>query len=157
MSQTPLVISPRGRDAVQHPATLAAGLLPVVAFGLLGGPIGAAVGLVPAVALVAGGPLLAFIAGTIAVMGAAGTLGMSSLAAHVVLTAVLVAGVYTEYGRRLALLAVAIGAAYVGLFVLTKTTTGGLVEPTAVLLGMAAFGSYLIHRYEQLTLGLLDE
>ncbi len=157
MSETPLVIPPRGGDAVRSAPTLAAGFVTVVAFALLGGPAGAAVALVPAVALVVGGPLLAFLAGTIAVMGVYESLGMAPLPAHLVLTTFLLAALSIEYDRAVGVLYLTVVTAYVGLFFLTRSTVGGLAETAAVLVAAAALVSYVIHRYELLTLGLIDE
>lgn len=157
MSETPLVVAPRGRDVVGATPAFAAALVTVGAFGVLGGPLGVAVALVSAGALVAGGPLLAFIVGTIAVLGVGELAGLTPIPAHLVLASFLVAGLSTEHDRTVGVLSLAIVAIYAALFVTGQSSTGGLTETTAVLAGLAALGSYVIHRYELVVLGLVDE
>lgn len=157
MSDTPLVVAPRGRDVVGFTPAFVAALFVVAAFGVLGGPVGAAVGLVPGMVLVASGPLLAFIAGTVVLLGVGEPAGLSVLPAHLVLTSYLVAGFYSEHGRRVGVLSAAVVAIYVGLFVTGRSSMSSLTGTTAMLTGVAALVSYVIHRYELVVLGLIDE
>lgn len=157
MSDTPLVVAPRGRDVIGFTPTFAAALFVVAAFGVLSGPAGAAAGLVTGLVLITSGPLLAFIAGTVALLGVGEMAGLSVLPAHLVLTSYLVAGVYSENGRRIGVLAAAVVAIYVGLFVMGQSLMSSLTQTAAVLAGLAALGSYGIHRYERVVLGLVDE
>lgn len=157
MNGTPLVTGPRGRDVFGAPPVLAATLAALVGLGVLGGLSGAVTGAVAVVALVAGGPLLAFVAGTVALIGAGGAFGPALIPAHLLLVGLLVAAVYDEYDRETGLLALLVVAVYVALFVVSQSSLGGLTETTAVLAGLAVFVSYGIHRYELLTLDLIDE
>lgn len=157
MSQTPLVTGPRGRDVFTTVPLLAAILVTVLGFGVLGGAVGMAVGLLPVVVLFVGGPLLAFIAGSIGLVGTSGFFGPVLVPAHVVLMAIPVAALYDEYGREIGLLAALSVAVYVSLFVAGRSSLGGVTEPTVLLALLAAVVSYGIHRYELLTLGLIDE
>lgn len=157
MSDTPLVVAPRGRDIVGATPAFVAALVTVAAFGVLGGPVGAAVALVPAVALVAGGPLLAFITGTVALIGGSEMAGIAPLPGHIVLTSFLVAGLYTEHDRTVGVLSLAIVAIYAALFVMGQSSMVGLTETTAGLAVLAAVVGYMIHRYELVVLGLVDE
>lgn len=157
MSETPLVVAPRGRDVVGATPALVAALITVAAFGVLGGPIGVTVALVPVAALVAGGPLVAFVAGTVALLGGGEMAGLAPIPAHLVLASFLVAGLYTAHDRTVGVLTLAIVAIYAALFVMGQSPMGGLTETTVVLAGLAALGSYMIHRYELVVLGLVDE
>lgn len=157
MSDTPLVVEPRGRDVVGVTPAFVVALFTLGAFGVLGGAGGVALAFVPIVALVAGGPLVAFIIGTVTVLGAGDFLAGGPLAAHLVLTSYLVAGVYTEHGRRMGVLSLAVVASYAALFVVGLSSTDGLTETTAVLVVAAAGVGYMIHRYELVVLGLADE
>lgn len=157
MSETPLVVAPWGRDVVGATPVLVAALITVTAFGVLGGPLGVAVALVPVAALVVGGPILAFCAGTVALLGGGELAGLPPIPAHLVLAGFLVAGVATEHDRSVGVLSLAIVAIYVALFVVAEGSMAGLTETTAVLAGLAALGSYVIHRYELVILGLVDE
>lgn len=157
MSETPLVVTPRGRDVVGVTAASVAAVVTVAVFGVLGGPVGIAVGLVSAGALVAGGPLLAFIAGTVALLGVGEAAGLASLPAHLVLTGFLVADRYAKHGWSVGLVTVAVVAVYATLFVMARSSMGRLTETTAVLVALVALVGYAIHRYELVVLGLVDE
>lgn len=157
MSETPLVVAPRGRDVVGATPALVAALVTGAAFGVLAGPLGVAVALVPVAALVAGGPLLAFVAGTVALLAAGEMAGLALIPAHLVLASFLVAGVSTNHDRTVGVLALAIVAIYTALFAMAQSSMGGLTEPAAILAVVAALGSYMIHRYELVVLGLVDE
>ncbi|MEF8859039.1 MAG: hypothetical protein V5A38_08945 [Halolamina sp.] len=157
MSETPLVVAPRGRGVVGATPAVLASLATVAVFGVLGGPVGIAIAFVPVVALVAGGPLLAFIAGTVALLGVGEIAGLPLIPAHLVLASYLVAGVFTEHDRSVGVLFLAIVAIYAALFVIGESSMGGLTETTAVLAGLTAGVSYVIHRYELVVVGLVDE
>lgn len=157
MSEMPLVVAPRGRDVVGATPALVAALVTVAAFGVLGGPIGVVVALVSVVALVAGGPLVAFLAGTVALLGVGEMAGLAQIPSHLVLTSFLIAGLHTEHDRTVGVLYLAIVAIYAALFVMGQSSLGGLTETTALLAGLAAVVSYMIHRYELVVLGLVDE
>lgn len=157
MGETPLAVAPRGRDAVENGPAVAAAFVTVVGFGLLGTPTAAAIALVPAVVLVLGGPLLAFMSGTIALVGVGETVGIPPVPGLLVIASFLLAATYDKHGSRPAgaYLAVVVGA--VGSFVIARATLDGLAVTAALLIGGVAFVGYGIHRYELLTLGLLDE
>ena len=157
MSETPLVTGPRGREVLDTPPVVGVTVGALVGFTVLAGAVGVAAGVVTLVGLLAGGPLLAFVAGTVALIGVSGAFGTALIPAHLLLVAVLVAAVYDEYGRETGMLALLTVAVYVALFVVAESTLGGLTETTVVLAGLALLVSYGIHRYELLTLGLLDE
>lgn len=157
MSETPLVIAPRGRGVVGLTPTFVAALFTVAAFGVLGGPVGVAVSIVPVVALVAAGPLLAFITGTVALLGVGEIAGLAPLPAHLVVMSFLIAGLYTEHGRSVGMLASAAVALYASLFLITQSSIGGLTQTAVVLAGLATLAGYMIHRYELVVLGLVDE
>lgn len=157
MGDTPLVVAPRGRSAVGNTPAVTAVLFTALAFGLLGAPTAAAVSVVPAVALVLGGPLLAFVAGILALLGVGEAVGLAPIPAALVLASFLIVATFDEHGSRAAGIYLASVAAAVGTYVLARATVHGLVATAALLIGGIAFVGYGIHRYELLTLGLLDE
>ena len=157
MGETPLVVAPRGRSALGNGPVVTAVLFTAVAFGLLGTPMAAAVSVVPAVTLVVAGPLLAFVAGTIALVGVSEAVGLAPIPAGLVLVSFLLAATYDEYGGRVAGIALATLGAAVGTFVVARSTFDGLLAPTALVAGALALVSYGVHRYELLALGLIDE
>lgn len=157
MSKTPLVVAPRGRDVLGDPPLLVAVLFTIVAFGVLGTPAAAAVGIVPMGILFLGGPVLAFVGGVIALAGVGEAVSLAPLASHLVLSSFLVAATYTESGRRIGSIHLAAIAAYVGVFIMTQSALDSLAAQMAVLVGVLVFGGYAVHRYELLTLGLIDE
>lgn len=157
MSKTPLVVAPRGRDVLGHPPLLVAALFTIVGFGVLGTPAGAAVGVVPMGILFLGGPVLAFVGGVVALAGLGEAVSLAPLSSHLVLSSFLLAATYAESGRRIGVLHLAAIAGYVGLFIMSRSAVDGLAAPMAVLAGVLAFVGYGIHRYEILTLGLIDE
>lgn len=136
---------------------LAAIVVTVVGFGLLGTPLAAAVGIVPLGALLLGGPLLAFVSGTLALVGVGGALGLAPLPSLLVLASFPLAAAFAEHGRRPAALYLAAFTACIGLFVLTRAAFDSLTTVTAVLVGTLVTAGYVLHRYELLTLGLIDE
>jgi hypothetical protein len=157
MNESPLVIGPRGRDAAKSVPVVAAAVLVLVGFGILGSPVAAAVGLVPVAILVLGGPLLSFAGGTLAVVGTAALVGLSPLPAVVLLASLPLAATHREYGWRVAALYLATIAAAVGLFVLSQSAVSSLTSATAIVVLNLCLISYGIHRYELLSLGLIDE
>ena len=83
--------------------------------------------------------------------------GLAPVPAPLVVASFLVAGMVTEHDRTVGVLSLAIVAIYTALFVIGQSSLGGLTETTAVLAGLAVLGSYMIHRYELVVLGLVDE
>lgn len=157
MGEPPLVDTPRGRTAVGNAPVVTAVLGTAVAFGLLGTPLAAAVGVVPALVLVLAGPLLAFVAGIIALVGVGETVGLAPIPAAVVLASVLLATTYDAHGARVGGIYLATLAAAVGTFVVARSLFDGLFAPTALVIGGLGLVSYGVHRYELLALGLIDE
>lgn len=155
MSTSPLLISPRGRDVLGNTPALVAVLATVLGFGILGTPLAAAVGLLPVLAFVAGGPVLAFAVGTVAVAGLGEVVGLPSIPAIIVLTGMLGVDVVDD-GRRATALFGALITAIVGTSVVIQATGTGLLAATAILGGGLVLASYLLHRYELVTLGLVE-
>ncbi len=155
MRTTPLLLTPRGRDVLGNRPALVAIVGTVLAFGVLGTPVAAVLGLLPAIGFVLGGPMIAFALGTVAVAGFGGLVGLPPVGAVVVLTGLLGVEVY-EDGRRPALLFAALVAAVAGSYVAIRATEATLFTTTAVIVGALALASYLLHRYELVTLGLVD-
>lgn len=155
MSTSPLLLPPRGRDVLGSAPALAAVLGTVLGFGVLGTPLAAAVSLLPALAFVAGGPVLAFAVGTVAVAGVGEIVALPSLPAIVVLTGMLGVDVVDD-GRRAGMLFGAFVAAVVGTYVAVRANEAGLLVTAAVLAGGLVVASYLLHRYELVTLGLVE-
>jgi len=131
-------------------------LLVLLGFGVLGTPVAAAVGLVPLGVLLVGGPLLSFAGGTLAVIGVGEMVGLPSLPAVLLLASLPIASTYREFGWRVAALYLAVFAAAVGLFVASRSSVS-LTATTAIVVLALCTVSYGLHRYELLTLGLIDE
>ena len=157
MYESPLVIGPLGRDAARSVPLLLAAVLILAGFGMLGTPAAVAVALLPLGILVFGGPLLSFAGGTLAVVGIGDAVGLAPLPAVVLLTALPVAGTYHDSGRRIAALYLAVVAAAVGLFVMSHSSVGSLTTATAIVVLGLCTSSYGMHRYELLSLGLINE
>jgi len=157
MGETPLVVAPWGRDLIGSGPSLAAAFVTVIGFGLLGMPAAAVVGLVPVAVLVIGGPLLAFVSGIIALVGVGEVVGISPVPGVVVLASFLIATTYDEHGRRTAGIYLSAVVAAAGMFVVTQAVFDTLTATATLLIGGIVFMGYGIHRYELLTLGLLDE
>lgn len=157
MGETPLVVGPRGRDAVGLVPTSAAIIVTAVGFGLLWGPVAVALAAIPALGLIFGGPLLAFIAGIITLLGIGEPLGLAPIPATLMVASYPLAATVEEYGARTAGIYLASVVAAVGAFVVAQVALDGLLAPTVVLVGALAVVSYGVHRYELLTLGLIDE
>lgn len=155
MNTSPLLLAPRGRDTLGRPLALAAMVGTVLGFGLLGTPVAAALGLLPALAFVAGGPVVAFAVGTVAVAGLGEAVGLPPILGVLALSLLLGVDV-VEDGRRPTLLFGAIVAAVVGTYVGVRATGTGVLGITAVLGSGLALASYLLHRYELVTLGLVE-
>jgi hypothetical protein len=73
------------------------------------------------------------------------------------LSAVLLAAVYREEGREVALVYLMVVTAFVGLFLVSQSTLAGLAGTTAVLTGVALLAGYTLHRYELVALELVEE
>lgn len=157
MGETPLVVAPRGRDSVENGPTSAAIVLTVAGFGLLGGPAAAALAVIPAIGLILGGPVLAFVAGIITLIGVGDVVGLAPIPSALVVASFPLAATYDTHGARTAGIYLASVAAAVGAFVVARATLDGVLAPTGIIIGGLAFVGYGIHRYELLTLGLIDE
>lgn len=157
MGETPLIVAPRGRDVVGNPPTSAAIVLTALGLGLLGGPTAAALAVIPAVGLVLGGPVLAFVAGIITVIGVGDVVGLAPIPSALVLASYPLAATYDTHGARTAGIYLASVAAAFGTFVVAQATLDGILASTGIIIAGLAFVGYGIHRYELLTLGLIDE
>jgi hypothetical protein len=157
MGEPPLVVPPRGRELLGNPPTSAAIGVTAVGFALLGGPAAAALAVIPALGLVLGGPVLAFIVGIIGLLGVGDVVGLAPIPSALVLASFPLAATYESHGPRPAGIYLASVAAAVGTFVVARATLDGLLAVAAVSIGGLAFVGYGIHRYELLTLGLIDE
>lgn len=157
MAGSPLVVSPRGRAVLGERPLLAALAAVVVGLSLLDGPLGAAVGLAAAATLALGGPLLAYLVGTVGLLGVGDAGGVTPVLQHALLASVLVGAVTADRGPRFGLLALLALSATVGAVVGIGAVTDGLLTMAAVVAGLLGTVSYGLHRYELLTLGLIDE
>lgn len=157
MAGSPLVVSPRGRTVLEARPLLAAAGAVLVGFALFGGLPGAAVGVATAAALAVGGPLLAYLTGTIVLLGVGDAVGLTAVPGHLLLATFLVGAVTVDRGRRLGLLMLLGVSTYLGLYVGVGAIVDGLAATTGILALLISCLSYVIHRYELLTLGLIDE
>lgn len=157
MAVSPLVVPPRGRTIGTDRSLLATLAVLFVGFGLLGGLYGLAVAATAAIVLALAGPLIAYLSGTIVLLGLNGVIGLDPLVGHLLLVTLLVGAVTAQRGRRTGLLAVLVVTTYVGLFIGISTVVDSLLTTTAVLTVLAVCLSYGLHRYELLTMGLIDE
>lgn len=129
----------------------------LVGLSLLDGLVGAAVGLTAAATLALGGPLLAYLVGTVGLLGVGDVGGATPYLQHLLLSSLLVGAVTVERGPRLGLLSLFALSATVGVFVGVDAVTGSLLTTAAVVAGLLGLTSYFVHRYELLTLDLIDE
>ena len=157
MTGSPLVVPPRGRAVLGDRALLAALALVLVGLGLLNGLFGAAVALLTAGALALGGPLLAYLVGTVALLGVAEPGDATPYLQHLLLATLLAGAVTVDRGPRLGLLSVLAIAAVVGAFVGIGAVAESLLTTAAIVAGLLISVSYVLHRYELLTLDLIDE
>lgn len=157
MAVSPLVTPPRGRAIRTETPLLVALAVVFLGFSVYGGLSGVVVAFVLAVALVLGGPLLAYLAGTIALLGVGDAVSLGILSSHLLLATVLVGAVTVERGRRVGLLSVLAVTGYIGLFVGTSVVVDGLAATTVTIAALVSCLGYGLHRYELLTLGLIDE
>ena len=157
MTGSPLVVPPRGRAFLGERALLAALAAVIVGLSLLNGLFGAAVGLLAAGALALGGPLLAYLVGTVGLLGTADAGGATPLLQHLLLSTLLVGAVTVERGPRLGLLSLLALLATVGAFLGIDAVAGSLLTTAAVVAGLLITVSYFVHRYELLTLDLINE
>lgn len=159
MSTAPLVVPPRGRALLGNAGALAGAGVTVLALTLLGGTAGFAAGLVTVGLLALFGPLVAVAGGVLALLGVGDASGVGPAIGGVLVTLPIVAGAAAaEEGRKLAALIVLVAAAVLGAFLIAGATLDPN-RPTAVALVLCLLGlaAYFLHRYEQLTLGLLDD
>lgn len=157
MADSPLVVRPRGRAVLGERPLLVALAFVVVGLGLLEGFVGAAVALLAATGLALGGPLLAYLVGTVGLLGTADAGGVTPVLQHLLLSTLLVGAITVERGPRLGLLSLLGLAACVSVFVGVGAVVESLLVTAAVVAGLLVLVSYFLHRYELLTLDLIDE
>ncbi|WP_348608941.1 hypothetical protein [Halobaculum rarum] len=139
-------------------ATLAA------AFGWIAGPIAAPAGVAVAAVAVLVGPGAAILAAhvaAIAVFGSAGVAGTVGPVATVAFETALAPLIAMPVAGRVHLPDAAIAwlaaAGLAGIVVIAASSTDGLWSVAATLVAVAALGSYGLHRFELVTLGLVAD
>lgn len=157
MADSPLIVPPRGRAIRGERSLLAALAILFLGFGVAGGAYGVAIAVVAAAALTLAGPLLAYLSGSIVLFGMGDFVSFDPVVGHLLLAPLLIGAIAVEQGRRAGLISLLAVLAYIGLFVGVGTAVEGLAATTAVLASLLVGLSYGLHRYELLTLGLIDE